>query len=71
VLCRARLRPAIIGEVGGDEGSMMAVGNTLEEAMQLRAALAANDKSFGVSLRVIYTSKFEVPSDGFETIELN
>jgi adenylate cyclase len=61
---------AVIGEVGGDEGAMMAVGNTLEETMQLRAALAANDKSFGVSLPVISASRFEVPSDGFEIIEL-
>jgi adenylate cyclase len=61
---------AIIGEVGGDGGAMMAVGNALEVAMQLRTALAAKDKSFGVSLPVISASSLEVPSDGFEMIEL-
>jgi adenylate cyclase len=61
---------AIIGEVGGDGGAMMAVGNALEVAMQLRTALAAKDKSFGVSLPVISASRLEVPSDGFEMIEL-
>jgi hypothetical protein len=49
---------------------MMAVGNALEVAMQLRTALAAKDKSFGVSLPVISASRLEVPSDGFEMIEL-
>ena len=61
---------ATIGEVGGDEGAMMAVGDALEVAMQLRAALAAKDKSFGVSLPVVSASRLEVPSDGFEMIEL-
>jgi adenylate cyclase len=61
---------AVIGEVGGDAGAMMAVGNALEVSMQLRSALAAKDKSFGVSLPVITASSLEVPSDGFEMIEL-
>jgi adenylate cyclase len=61
---------AIIGEVGGDGGAMMAVGNALEVAMQLCTALAAKDKTFGVSLPVISASRLEVPSDGFEMIEL-
>jgi hypothetical protein len=57
-------------EVGGDADAMMAVGNALEVAMQLRAALAANDKSFGVSLPVITASSLELPTDGFKMIEL-
>jgi adenylate cyclase len=75
-VCKAKIVVSIhigrvvIGEVGGDAGAMMAVGNALEVAMQLRAALAAKNKSFGVSLPVISASRFEVPSDDFEMIEL-
>jgi adenylate cyclase len=61
---------ALIGWVRGDVDAMMAVGKALEVAMQLRAALAVNHKSFGVSLPAITACNLEVPSDGFETIEL-
>jgi adenylate cyclase len=75
-LCKAEIAVsvhagrAIIGEVGGDADAIMAVGNAVEVAMQLRAALAANGKSFGVSLPVITASSLEGPTDGFEMIEL-
>jgi adenylate cyclase len=75
-LCRAKIAisvhagRALIGELRGDVNAMMAVGNALEVAMQLRAALAVNDKSFGVSLPAITACSLKVPSHGFETIEL-
>jgi hypothetical protein len=74
-LCRAKIAisvhagRALIGELRGDVDAMMAVGNALEVAMQLRAALAVNDKSFGVSLPAITAGNLKVPSHGFETIE--
>jgi adenylate cyclase len=75
-LCKAKIALSVhagrvlIGEVSGDVDAMIAVGNALEVALQLRAALAVNDKSFGVSLPAITACNLEVPSDGFETIEL-
>jgi adenylate cyclase len=75
-LCKAKIAVsvhagrALIGEVRGDVDATMALGNALEVAMQLRAALAVNGKSFGVSLPTITACNLEVPSDGFEAIEL-